>query len=186
MSRPRPSGQPRPPPPGAARFPALAGVGCAPSTGTSAVTGSRNPGGDGWVSVHGGLPACGGHTLATRKTGTMGFVQDTFTWTFRTAHPATCTAQIFVANTNPSSGFAHYDVYGDSLAAAASIGQFTINQGSMKGQWVQEGTWNVRDILAHTAHRRAGLSRRHLSRDRLSGSRELLVTSVSGSQRHAF
>jgi len=131
----------------AAQFPALAGVGCPQGAGTSAVTGARSPGGDGWISVRGGLPACGGQALATRKTGTTGLVQDTFTWTFRVGHPATCTARIFVANTNPSSGNAHYAVYGESRAAGASIGQFEIDQGAAKGQWVQEGTWPVRGTL---------------------------------------
>ena len=133
--------------PGVALFPALAGVGCPARHGTGAVIGTRNPGGDGWINVPGGLPACGGKALATRKSGTLGLVQDTFTWTFHTAHPATCTAEIFVARTNPSSGFAHYDVYGDSLAVGARIGQFEIDQGTAKGQWVREGTWKVRDIL---------------------------------------
>ncbi len=133
--------------PGVAQFPAVAGVGCDPRAGSGAVTGTRNPGGDGWVRVHGGLPACGGQALATRKSGMTGLVQDTFTWAFHTGHPSTCTAQIFIARTNPSSGFARYDVYGDSLAAGASIGQFEIDQGATKGQWVREGTWKVRDAL---------------------------------------
>jgi hypothetical protein len=133
--------------PAGALFPALAGVGCAARQGTGAVIGTRNSGGDGWINVPGGLPACGGKALATRKSRTLGLVQDTFTWTFHTAHPATCSAEIFVARTNPSSGFAHYDVYGDSLATGARIGQLEINQGAAKGQWVEEGTWKVQHIL---------------------------------------
>jgi hypothetical protein len=130
-----------------AQFPALAGVGCHPGTGISAVTGALGPGGDGWAGVRGGLPACGGQALATRKTGTTGLAQDTFTWTFRVGHPAACTAQIFIANTNPSSGFARYSVYADSSGPGARIGQFVIDQGAMKGQWVTEGPWRVRDVL---------------------------------------
>ncbi len=133
--------------PAAAVFPAVAGVGCAPLPGTSAITGVRGGGGDGWASVSGGLHACGGQALASRKTGTLGLVQDVFTWTFRVGHPATCTAEIFIADTNPSSGFAHYNVYGDSLAPGTSIGQFVIEQVTRKGQWVREGTWNVAGTL---------------------------------------
>jgi len=99
------------------------------------------------VSVSGGLHACGGQALASRKTGTLGLVQDVFTWTFRVGHPATCTAEIFIADTNPSSGFAHYNVYGDSLAPGTRIGQFVIEQVTRKGQWVREGTWNVAGTL---------------------------------------
>jgi hypothetical protein len=134
--------------PRVAVFPALAGVGCAPSLGTSAVTGTRSQGGDGWAGVRGGLPACGGQAIATRKTGALGVVQDTFTWTFNVGHPATCTAQIFIADANPSSGSAQYDVYDDSLAPGARIGRFEINQAAAKGQWVQEGSWQVRSTLS--------------------------------------
>ena len=134
--------------PGVAQFPALTGVGCTPSQGTSAVTGTRNQGGDGWTGVNGGLPDCRGQAIATRKTGTVGLVQDTFTWTFHVGHPATCTAQIFIADINPSSGSAHYDVYGDSLAPASRIGQFDINQRAAKGQWIQEGSWQVQSTLS--------------------------------------
>jgi hypothetical protein len=133
--------------PGVAQFPALAGLGCAPGQGTAAVMGIRSTGGDGWSRVTGGLPACGGRAVATRKTGTTGLVQDTFTWTFHTGHPATCAAQIFIANTNPSSGYAQYEVYGGSLATGASIGQFRIDQGGAKGQWVKEGSWQVQNVL---------------------------------------
>ena len=133
--------------PAVAKFPALAGVGCRAPQGTSVVMGTRSPGGDGWIRVGGGLPACGGRAIATRKSGTMGLVEDTFTWTFHTGHPATCTAKIFVADTNPSSGFAHYEVYGESLAAGTSIGQFEIDQGTAKGQWIQEGPWKVQNML---------------------------------------
>jgi hypothetical protein len=131
-----------------AQFPALAGVGCAPSHGTSAVTGTQGQGGDGWIGVNGGLAACGGQAIATRKTGTVGLVQDAFTWTFHVGHPATCTAQIFIADTNPSSGSAQYEVYADSLAPAARIGEFDINQRAAKGQWIQEGGWQVQSALS--------------------------------------
>jgi len=133
--------------PAAAAFPALTGVGCAPLPGTSAIMGMRSAGGDGWEGVSGGLPACGGRALASRKTGALGVVQDVFTWAFRVGHPATCTAEIFVADTNPSSGLAHYNVYGDSLAAGARIGQFVIEQAAQKGRWVPEGSWNVAGTL---------------------------------------
>jgi len=109
--------------------------------------GTRGRGGDGWTSVGGGLPACGARAIATRKSGITGLVEDTFTWTFHTGHPAACTAQIFVADTNPSSGLAHYEVFGDSLAVGATIGQFEIDQGTAKGQWVEEGPWQVQNVL---------------------------------------
>ena len=75
-------------------------------------------------------------------------MRDTFTWTFNVGHPATCTAQIFIADANPSSGSAKYYVYGDSLATGARIGRFEINEASAKGQWVQEGSWQVRGTLS--------------------------------------
>ena len=130
-----------------AQFPALAGVGCGAAAGRDAATGTRAAGGDGWESVGGGLPACGAKALATRKTGAPGVVQDTFTWTFRTGRPATCTARIFIADTNPSSGYASYGVYAGSLAAGAGIGRFAIDQAAAKGQWVGEGPWRVRGLL---------------------------------------
>ncbi len=99
------------------------------------------------MSVGGGLQACRGTALATKKTGAPGLVEDTFTWTFRTGHPATCGVQIFVADAHPSSGVARYDVYGNSLAPEASIDHFEINQGAQRGQWVQAGTWHVQSVL---------------------------------------
>ncbi len=134
--------------PGGAQFPALAGVGCAGGAGTSAVTGTRSQAGDGWEHVDGGLPACGGQAIATRKTGTLGLEQDTFTWTFQVGQPATCTVQIFIADTNPSSGSAQYDVYSGSLVPGAWMGQFEINQAAAKGLWVQEGGWRVQGTLS--------------------------------------
>ena len=133
--------------PGAAAFPAIAGVGCAAPAGTAAATGTRGAGGDGWQAVQGGLQACGGKALATRKTGTTGAVQDIYTWTFRTGNVATCSAQIFIADTAPSSGIAHYDVFGRSLVPGTSIAQFDINQRAEKGQWVQAGTWQIQGVL---------------------------------------
>lgn len=133
--------------PRVAQFPAVAGVGCTPLPGASANTGTRSKGGDGWASVGGGSPACGRRAIASRKTGTLGLVQDTFTWAFQVGHPATCTAQIFIAAVNPSSGSAQYDVYGDPAAAGPLIGQFRINQGAAKGRWVQEGKWHVQRTL---------------------------------------
>ena len=134
--------------PGVAQFPALTGVGCPPRQRTSAITGARSQGGDGWIRVHGGLPDCRGQAIATRKTGTVGLVQDTFTWTFHVGHPAICTAQIFIADINTSSGSAQYDVYGNSLAPDARIGHFEINQRAANGQWVREGSWQVESTLS--------------------------------------
>jgi hypothetical protein len=131
----------------AAVFPAVAGVGCGTRAGTTATTGTRSQGGDGWQAVAGGLPACGGKTLTTRKTGTLGLVEDTYTWTFRTGGAATCAAQVFVADTAPSSGIARYEVFGNSLVPGTAIGQFVINQRAEKGQWVQAGTWQVHGTL---------------------------------------
>jgi hypothetical protein len=133
--------------PGGTVFPAVAGPGCPAHAGTAVARGTRNPGGDGWMSVEGGLPACGAVALATRKTGTLGLVQDTFTWTFHAGHPETCGVQIFVADVGASSGVARYNVYGSSLAPGTSIGQFQINQRAEKGQWVQVGTWKVPSVL---------------------------------------
>jgi hypothetical protein len=134
--------------PGAALFPAVAGVGCGARAGTAAEQGTRSQDGDGWQAVQGGLTACGGKALATRKTGTMGLVADTYTWTFHTGGAKTCTAQVFVAGAGPSSGIARYDVFGNSLAPGTAIGQFVINQGAAKGQWVRAGTWQVNGALS--------------------------------------
>ncbi len=150
-SRPTPSPARTPPAaPAAAVFPALAGVGCAVLPGTDAATSTSSAVGDGWINVGGGWPECGGKALATRKTGTADIVQDTFTWTFRVGHPAACTAEIFVAATDPSSGLATYEVFGDSLTPGARLGRFVVNQAAAKGQWVPEGSWQVRNVLRIT------------------------------------
>src|SRR6266540_2075704 len=129
-SRPTPSPARTPPAaPAAAVFPALAGVGCAVLPGTDAATSTSSAVGDGWINVGGGWPECGGKALATRKTGT---------------------ADIFVAATDPSSGLATYEVFGDSLTPGARLGRFVVNQAAAKGQWVPEGSWQVRNVLRIT------------------------------------
>ena len=53
---------------------------------------------------------------------------------------ARCTLWVFVANVNPSSSVARYDVY----TAARRIGGFSLIQVAHKGEWVEAGTWTAR------------------------------------------
>ena len=118
-----------------------AGPGCPAVAGASATPGGA--GGDGWIQVGGGPGACDGRALATRKTGQVRAVQDTFGWSFRIGHAATCTADIFIANVNPSSGTAHYEVFATDRPPHTPIAVFDILQGQSKGTWVTEGPWHV-------------------------------------------
>lgn len=119
---------------------AISGPGCA-ATGTA----ETGQGGDGWIDIPGGAPACGGKALTTRTTGTMGLVQDTYTWSFRIGHPASCAVQIFVPDANPSSGIAHYDVYPATIAPASKITGFDVIQRSHRGQWFGVGSFTTPD-----------------------------------------
>lgn len=119
--------------------PTVAGPGCAPATGASG-TARKHPHGDGWVEVGGGPVQCGGHALATFTTRDTRVVHDTYTWRFRTSADARCTLWVFVADTNPSSSVARYDVYG----GGRRVGGFSLIQVVHKGEWVEVGTWLAR------------------------------------------
>ncbi len=116
-----------------------AGPGCPAVPGATAAA-AANAGGDGWIQVGGGPAACNRQALASRKAGQVTRVQDTFTWTFRAGHPASCRASLFIASTNPSSGIARYEVF---AAGRLPIAQFSIAQEEAKGTWVPEGPWRV-------------------------------------------
>jgi hypothetical protein len=117
------------------------GHGCPAAQGASAAA-VAGAGGDGWIDVGGGPPACHDRALATRKTGQVNLVQDTFGWTFQIGHPATCTAEFFIADVNPSSGIAHYQVF-TANSAHRPIAAFDIEQGQSKGTWVPAGPWRT-------------------------------------------
>ena len=116
-----------------------AGPGCPAVPGASAAA-ATSASGDGWIQVGGGPAACHSLALASRKSGAVARVHDTFTWTFRAGHAASCSASLFIASTNPSSGIAHYEVF---AAGRLPIAQFSIAQQQAKGTWVPEGPWRV-------------------------------------------
>jgi serine/threonine-protein kinase len=118
-----------------------AGPGCPAVTGASAAA-AAGAGGDGWLDVGGGPAVCRDRALATRKSGQVDMVQDTFDWTFQIGRSAICTAAIFIANVNPSSGTAHYQVFG-TTPPLKPIAAFNIAQGQSKGTWVQAGPWRT-------------------------------------------
>jgi serine/threonine-protein kinase len=118
-----------------------AGPGCPAVAGASAA--AAGDGGDGWAQVGGGLSSCHGRALASRKTGRVTAVQDTFGWTFKIGHPATCRAAIFIADVNPSSGTAHYEVFATDRPPRTPVATFDISQGQSKGMWVPAGPWHV-------------------------------------------
>jgi hypothetical protein len=118
-----------------------AGPGCPAVAGASAA--AAGGGGDGWVQVGGGPGICHGQALASRKTGRVTAVQDTFAWTFQIGHPATCRAAIFIADVNPSSGTAHYEVFATDRLPRTPVATFDIRQGQSKRMWVPAGPWHV-------------------------------------------
>ena len=104
----------------------LAGPGCAASrwdvfsiTSTSLESG-----------VGGGDPACGGLADAFRKSGNSSESGAGAEWDFDFKRAVTCTLQIYIANTDPSSGTAVY-----KLAVGGGTDRFTINQANSKGQF---------------------------------------------------
>jgi hypothetical protein len=114
----------------------MTGPGCPVAGGAWSAAQSRA---DGWITVGGGTPQCGGQALATYTTTSTTSAQDTYSWWFRTARTATCALRIFVPNAAPSSAAAHYEVF----AAESRLGGFDIVQARHKGEWVDAGTWKV-------------------------------------------
>jgi hypothetical protein len=88
-------------------------------------------------NLGGGPAVCGGGAIAFARSGSTAPGPSSFTWTFRVGWSARCTLSVFVANADPSSGFAHYQVYVPaSPNASGSTTSFEINQGKTRGQWV--------------------------------------------------
>jgi hypothetical protein len=103
-------------------------------TGVSTSMQSR---GDGWIKIPGGPRECGGQAVATYTTTSTSTVLDTYTWTFQTHSSSRCTMRIFIADANPSSASAHYDVY----SGANRIDGFELSQAGYRGRWATLGPW---------------------------------------------
>ncbi len=133
--RPVPPGSaPRAAPPRAARrrSPAvpplslLAGPGCASFPWTVFFDTSGNLETD----VHGGDPACGGPADAFHKSGNSAETGGQAVWRFTFNRSVRCSLQIYVANADPSSGIAVYQVTADGATQT-----FDLNQAANKGQF---------------------------------------------------
>ena len=104
----------------------LAGPGCAASrwavfsiTSTSLESG-----------IGGGDPACGGLADAFRKSGNSSESGSSAEWDFDFKRAVTCTLQIYIANADPSSGTAVYE-----LRVDGGVTRFNIDQSEHKGQF---------------------------------------------------
>jgi hypothetical protein len=123
----------------------VAGPGCAATPWTT-VTQSVADNGGLEPGLGGGPGVCGGHAVAFIKSGTAAPGGSAFTWTFRLGEPARCDLSVFVADADPSSGIAKYQVYIPASATTAGAGaDLRIDQGKAKGQWV------AAPALAHLA-----------------------------------
>jgi predicted Ser/Thr protein kinase len=105
----------------------VAGVGCPTTKWTvfSVTSGSLE------TDVHGGDPACGGSADAFRKSGNSTESGSSAEWSFDFKRPVICTLKIYIANADPSSGFAVY-----RIAAGSSDNRFRIDQADNKGAFV--------------------------------------------------
>jgi hypothetical protein len=114
----------------------LAGPGCTASAWTS--TTASVAGNPGLVpAAGGGATACGGMAIAFVKSGTTAPGAFSYTWTFRLGSSVRCTLSVYVANADPSSGIAQYQLHiPPSRNATGVTAMFKINQGKAKGQWV--------------------------------------------------
>ncbi|HWG25759.1 serine/threonine-protein kinase [Actinospica sp.] len=104
----------------------LAGPGCASSKWTvfSITSGSLETG------IAGGDPACGGTTDTFRKSGNASESGSSANWAFAFKRPVTCTLRIYIANADPSSGFAVYKV-----TANGRTNRFRVSQADNKGKF---------------------------------------------------
>ena len=82
------------------------------------------------TAVGGGDPACGGTADAFRKSGKPSESGSSAAWSFAFHRSVTCTLRIYVANTDPSSGTAVYQV-----AASGVTRQFSVSQARQKGSF---------------------------------------------------
>jgi len=105
----------------------LSGPGCASSRWAvfSITSGSLETG------VGGGDPACGGAADAFRKSGNTYESGSSAAWSFAFKRSVTCTLRIYIADTNPSSGTAVYEV-----AANGVTRRVNVDQASRKGAFV--------------------------------------------------
>ena len=105
----------------------LAGPGCASSKWTvfSITSGSLETDGVG------GDPGCGGAAYAFRKSGNSAESGLSAVWTFDFQRAVTCTLRIYIANWDPSSGVATYEIVVNGVAQG-----FTVNQADSKGAFV--------------------------------------------------
>jgi hypothetical protein len=109
----------------------LAGPGCAGSPWTVFFI---TPGGSLETGVGGGYAGCGGSADAFRKSGntaTPGADAPHAQWRFDFKRAVVCTLQIYIADTDPSSGSAVYEV-----AANGGVRTFTLSQADDKGRFV--------------------------------------------------
>jgi Protein kinase domain len=83
------------------------------------------------TDVHGGDPTCGGSVDAFRKSGNITESGSSAVWSFMFKRSVTCTLRIYIANADPSSGFAVY-----RIAANGRTQQFQVSQADNKGQFI--------------------------------------------------
>ena len=108
----------------------LAGPGCASSR--WAVFSITSPSLE--TGVGGGDPACGGQADAFRKSGNSAESGASAVWAFDFRRAVTCTLEIYIANADPSSGIAVYQ-----LDVDGRTDRFNVSQGDNKGQFTTEG-----------------------------------------------
>jgi hypothetical protein len=92
----------------------------------------------GWVPISGGPVECGGQALTTFTTPSTTKVQDSYAWTINTLGTS-CEVQVYIADANPSSATARYQVFG----ATGQLDAFTIQQADNRGHWIVAGTWHA-------------------------------------------
>lgn len=89
-----------------------------------------------------GYPGCGGTADAFRKSGETDRAGSVHAeWDFDFESAVVCTLEVYVANTDPSSGSAVYRV-----ASGTATRDFTVNQAAAKGRFV--GAADLTDVAA--------------------------------------
>ena len=88
------------------------------------------PGGSLETGVGGGYAGCGGGADAFRKSGNTTAGAAYARWTFTFERAVTCTLQVYVADTDPSSGTAVYEITADGATR-----RFTLVQAADKGRF---------------------------------------------------
>lgn len=117
----------------------VTGPGCA---GSPWAVFSITSGGSVETGVGGGYPGCGGTADAFRKSGETDRAGSGHAdWDFDFRSAVVCTLEIYMADTDPTSGSAVYRVASDS-----STRDFTINQAENKGRFV--GSADLTDVAA--------------------------------------